>query len=53
MKKDALDCYRGRRRWKHTFEAAAKLWAEGVEWQRALSIVTEAFNATIVDADEG
>ena len=51
LPKDRLDCYKGRRRWKHVYEASAKLWAEGVEWSRALAIVNEAFDATVVEAN--
>ena len=45
----ALDCYRARRKTKHMYDAAAKLWAEGVEWERGLAIVQEAFDASLVE----
>jgi len=32
------------------YRAAAKLWIQGIPWERALSIITEAFDATIHEA---
>lgn len=37
------------RRKHHMFNAAAKLWCEGVPWAKAMEIVTEAFDACVAD----
>lgn len=37
--------YRARRRSHHIYAAAAKLWSHGVEWEKALAIINEAFDA--------
>ena len=42
---DYLAKYRVRNRAHQIYKAAAKLWAEGLAWERALAIVTEAFDA--------
>ena len=46
VKRPVLETYRAKRRQFFLYQAAAKLWSEGVAWQRALDIVTEAFVAT-------
>ena len=47
--KAALDRYRVKRKRFHIFRAAAKLWAAGVNWEKALGVVTEAFDAATVE----
>lgn len=49
FKKEALDKYKSRRRSFHLYQAAARLWSFGVDWERALGTVKEAFDAVIVD----
>ena len=51
LPKQNLDRYRVRRKAHYMYEAAAKLWQEGVEWPKALQIVTEAFNAACQEAE--
>lgn len=46
----SLDTYKAKRRRYHLYRAVARLWQQGVPWERALSIVTEAFNATTHEA---
>ena len=45
--KSVLDKYKSRRKAHHLYSAAARLWANGVEWSRALQIVSEAFDAIV------
>ena len=45
-----LDSYRVRRRERYIYEAAAKLWSEGLGFAKALAIVQSAFDATTVSA---
>ncbi|CAL1153220.1 unnamed protein product [Cladocopium goreaui] len=45
-----LDRYRARRRNVHIYRAAVQLWGEGLSFDRALSIVTEAFDAATYEA---
>lgn len=45
LKREHLDRYRARRRSHHIYAAAAKLWSHGVEWEKALAIINEAFDA--------
>lgn len=40
-----LDKYRAKRRSFHIYRAAARLWGQGVDFQKALGIVSEAFHA--------
>lgn len=42
--------YKTARRKYYMFDAAAKLWAEGIPWAKAMEIVTEAFGACVADA---
>ncbi|CAE7857058.1 scrFIAM [Symbiodinium necroappetens] len=44
LERSLLDRYKCRRRQHHINKAAAQLWAQGVEFQRALKIVQEAFD---------
>lgn len=44
LPKRALDRYKVARKATHVYKAAAKLWAEGLQWSRALAIVQEAFD---------
>ncbi|CAK9071441.1 unnamed protein product [Durusdinium trenchii] len=50
LPKPQLDTYRSKRRSFYMFQAAARLWAEGVSWPKALEIITEAFDATTHEA---
>lgn len=46
MSKPALDTYKAKRKSYHIYRAAATLWSEGgVEWSRALEVITAAFDA--------
>ena len=45
-----LDRYRARRRNVHIYRAAVQLWGEGLSFDRALSIVAEAFDAATYEA---
>lgn len=49
--KAVLDTYRAKRKSYHVYKAAAALWSEGVEWQTALSIIQQAFNAMTHEAE--
>ena len=51
LKKQALGKYRASNRSHHIHVAAARLWAEGVQWQRAIDIVTEAFDAATYEEE--
>lgn len=44
LEKLGLEKYRSKRKAIHVYRAAAKLWQEGVEWAKALTIVEEAFD---------
>jgi hypothetical protein len=52
MNKRHLDKYRAKRKAHHIHLAAAKIWARGVPWDDALSMVTETFAATTFEARE-
>ncbi|CAJ1449087.1 unnamed protein product [Effrenium voratum] len=52
LKKQALGKYRASNRSHHIHVAAARLWAEGVQWQRAIDIVTEAFDAATYEEEK-
>ncbi|CAK9102132.1 unnamed protein product, partial [Durusdinium trenchii] len=45
LKSVNLDRYRTSRRQVHIYKAAAKLWAAGMDFSDALSVVQEAFDA--------
>ena len=47
--KTILDRYRVKRKAHHVCAAASKLWVLGVPWERALSIVEEAFEAAATE----
>lgn len=50
LQRSTLDRYRAHNKWYHLYRAASRLWAESqVPWDRALQIVTEAFDACLVD----
>lgn len=38
--------YKAHNRQRYIYQAAAKLWAQGIPWDKALNIISEAFNAT-------
>ena len=44
-----LDRYRSRRKRYHIYNAAVQLYGEGIEFERALAIVNEAFDASIFE----
>ena len=46
LDKGCLDTYKAKRRDFYLYRAASKLWADGVPFDKALTVVTEAFNAT-------
>ena len=48
---DYLAKYKVRNRAHQIYKAAAKLWAEGLAWERALAIVTEAFDAATYEPE--
>lgn len=47
--KQELDRYKIKRKSHYVYEAAARLWAEGMEWQRALSIIQHAFDSATAE----
>lgn len=49
LDKVVLDKYRVKRKSYHIQRAVAKLWTEGVEFNTAWDIVTEAFDAAIAE----
>lgn len=44
-----LDKYKVRRKQVYIYQAASRLWAEGVQWSRALDVVTSAFDAVMYE----
>ena len=50
VQRECLDTYKAKRRNFHICRAAAKLWAAGIPWERAHSIVREAFVAATHEA---
>ena len=46
-----LDRYKVRRKAYHVYRAAVRLWGEGMDFQRALSIVESAFNAATCEGE--
>ena len=50
LERKTLDKYKARRREFYVSQAAAQLWADGVPFDRALSIVQSAFDATTMEA---
>lgn len=49
VEKQILAKYKGKRKHHHIFAAAAKLWAAGVAWEKALETVSGAFDAFITE----
>ena len=47
FKRQVLDRYKSKRRSFHLYAAASRLWALGVEWNTARTIVSVAFDAVI------
>lgn len=47
LSKRQLDKYKVKRKSHHVYKAASKLWARGVAWEQALSVVQEAFDAVL------
>lgn len=50
LKKDHLDKYKSKRRSHHMYRAASRLWAAGLPWEQAFTIVKESFDAVIADS---
>lgn len=48
LKRDHLDKYKVKNRSYHMYAAAARIWAQGVDWSVALAIVSDAFQAATV-----
>lgn len=44
--KKALDRYKAKSATRHKLKAAAKLWAAGLPWEKAVEVVHEAFDAS-------
>ena len=47
LEKKALCKYKGQRKRFHEYQAATRLWASGMDWQEAIGIIQQAFNACI------
>lgn len=47
LEKKRLDVYRSKRASYHQFRAVSRLWAHGVDWDQARSIVSDAFQQSI------
>ena len=50
LNKGCLETYKAKRRDFHIYKAASKLWAAGISWEKALTTITEAFDATTHEA---
>ena len=46
LDKKVLDKYKAKTATRHMMKAAAKLWAAGLPWEKALEVVHEAFEAS-------
>ena len=51
LKRDHLEKYKVRRKSHHIYQAAARLWKQGVAMEAALSIVKEAFEEATFEAE--